>query len=82
MKRAMFVMVAGLGIGLMGCANDVDDPVPPAPTVEAQREPPRQALNTQLRDPQQELIDGIDVNHGFSNVPKQRIPGPQPLPNK
>ena len=77
MKRALFVMVLGLGLGLVGCANDVDDPVPPAPAPEAQRDPPKQALNTQLRDPQAQLLSGIEINHGFEAVPaKQKPPVP------
>lgn len=81
MSRALFAMVLGLGMGLMGCATDVDDPVPPTPAPEAQREPPRQALSITLRDPQQDLLDAIDVDRGFSKVPaKQTPPGPLPTP--
>jgi hypothetical protein len=81
MKRALFVMVVGLGLGIMGCASDVEDVVPPAPAPEEQRDPPQQALNAQLRDPQAQLLAGIEINHGFESVPaKQKPPVPSLRP--
>ena len=81
MNRALFAMALGLGMGLMGCATGVDDPVPPAPAPEEQRDPPSQALSAELRDPQQQLLSGIEINKGFSDVPvKQVNPGPLPTP--
>jgi hypothetical protein len=82
MKRALFAMVLGLGMGLMGCANDVEDTVVQPPAPEAQREPPQKALGTQLRDPQQQLISGIEINRGFESVPPEQkvIPTPAPVP--
>ena len=81
MNRTLFAMALGLGMGLMGCATGVDDPVPPAPTPEEQRDPPTQALSGELRDPQQQLLSGIEINDRLSNVPaKQVLPGPLPTP--
>lgn len=85
MNRALFAIgvgVVGLGMAMMGCATSVDDPVPPAPAPEAQRDPPQQTLSGQLRDPQQQLLSGIEVNRGLSNVPaKQVAPNPIPTPS-
>lgn len=80
MKRALFAMVLGLGIGLMGCAAGVDDPVPQAPAPEEQRDPPAQALSGELRDPQQQLLSGIETNDGFSQVPAKQLINKGPLP--
>jgi hypothetical protein len=81
MKRALFVMVVGLGMGLMGCANDVEDPVPQQPAPEVQRDPPSKALGTQLRDPQELLIVGAAITERYDGVPaEQKIPAPQPIP--
>jgi hypothetical protein len=81
MNRGLFAMALGLGMGLMGCAAGVDDPVPPAPAPEEQRDPPSQALSGELRDPQQQLLSGIEINKGLSDVPaKQVLQGPLPTP--
>lgn len=81
MNRALFAIVLGLGIGLMGCAAGVDDPIPPAPAPEEQRDPPKQTLSGELRDPQQQLLSGVEINRGFSDTPiKQVAPGPLPIP--
>ncbi len=81
MNRALFAMALGLGMGLMGCATGVDDPVPPGPQPEVQKDPPSVALSGELRDPQQQLLSGIEINKGFSDVPiKQVNPGPLPTP--
>jgi hypothetical protein len=81
MNRSLFAMALGLGISLMGCATGVDDPVPQAPAPEEQRDPPAQALSGELRDPQQQLLSGIEINKGFDNVPvKQVQQGPLPTP--
>lgn len=80
MKRALFVMVVGLGIGMMGCAAGVEDDVVPVAAPEEQRDPPQQALTTQLRDPQSQLIDGVAVNKGFERVPAKQIPTQPPVP--
>jgi hypothetical protein len=83
MKAAFFAMVLGLGMGLMGCATDVDDPVVPAPAPEEQRDPPKTTLSGELRDPQLQLISGVEINRGFSNVPpKQILPLPTPTPEQ
>jgi hypothetical protein len=64
---------------MMGCATDVEDPVPPTPAQEPQRDPPQQTLSGQLRDPQAQLISQIAVDHGYENVPaKQKPPIPEP----
>lgn len=81
MNRALFAMALGLGMALMGCATGVDDPVPQAPAPEEQRDPPNQALGGELRDPQQQLLSGIAVNQGFSDVPVMQVPhAPIPTP--
>lgn len=77
MKRALFALVLGLGVGMMGCATDVDDPIPPTPAPGEQRDPPAQTLSGQLRDPQAQLISTIAINHGYESVPPQQKP---PLP--
>ena len=83
MNRAIFAMVLGAGISLMGCATGVDDPVPQAPAPEEQRDPPTVALSGELRDPQQQLISGIEINNGFGKVPAHQVPpGPSPLPEQ
>ena len=81
MKRALFVMVVGLGIGLMGCAAGVDDEVTPTPAPEEQRDPPKQTFASQLQDPQLQLISHIEINGGYGSVhAKQKVPTPLPLP--
>jgi len=81
MNRALFAMALGLGMGLMGCATDVEDPVVPAPAPEEQRDPPKQGLNAQLRDPQLQLISGLETNERLARVPaKQIVPTPLPTP--
>lgn len=81
MNRALFAVAVGVvGLTLMGCATDVDDPVPPAPAPEAQRDAPKQALAGQLRDPQLQLISGIEGSRGYSNVPPERAPTNPPIP--
>lgn len=80
MNRALFVvMVAAVSMGMTGCAAGEEDPVVPEPAPEPQRDPPRQSLNAQLRDPQAQLISGIEINRGFESVPaKQKPPIPAP----
>lgn len=81
MKRALFAVAVGVvGLTLMGCATDVEDPVPPAPAPEEQKDPPKQALSGQLRDPQMQLISGLEVNRGLANVPPERVPANPPIP--
>lgn len=83
MNRALFAIVLGAGMSLMGCATGVDDPVPQAPAPEAQKDPPNVALAGQLRDPAQQLISGIEINNGFGSVPAhQTPPGPSPIPEQ
>ena len=81
MNRSLFAMSLALGLGLMGCATGVDDPVPQAPAPEEQRDPPAQPLSAELRDPQQQLLSGIEINKGFSDVPAKQVhQGPLPTP--
>lgn len=83
MSRAIFAMMLGAGMSLMGCATGVDDPVPQAPSPEEQRDPPSVALSGDLRDPQQQLISGIEINNGYGNVPAKQVPpGPNPIPEQ
>ncbi len=83
MKRALFAMVLALGVGMVGCATDVDDPVPPGPASEPQKDPPAQTLSGELRDPQQQLISGIGNNDGLRDVPAQQQPKiPTPTPEQ
>jgi len=82
MNRALFAMALGLGMSLMGCATDVDDPLAPEPAPQEQRDPPKQALTGALRDPQQQLLGGLEIDNGLSDVPpkQQVLPGPLPTP--
>ena len=81
MKRALFAMVFALGVGMVGCATDVSDPVPPAPAPVAQKDPPAQTLSGELRDPQQQLLSGIGGNNGLTDVPSLQHPrSPTPTP--
>jgi hypothetical protein len=81
MNRALFAMALGLGMSLMGCATGVDDPLPPEPARQEQRDPPKQALTGNLRDPQEQLLVAVEIENGLSDVPaKQIIPGPLPPP--
>jgi hypothetical protein len=81
MKRALFAVAVGfVGLTMMGCATDVDDPVVPAPAPEEQRDPPKQALSGQLRDPQQQLLSEIELNRGLAAVPPERVPTSPPIP--
>lgn len=81
MNRALFAMVFGLGMGLMGCATAVEDPLEPVPAAEEQRDPPNESLSVGLRTPQQQLLDGIEINDKLSEVPaKQVVPTPIPTP--
>ena len=78
MKRALLIVAVALGVGMMGCATDVEDPIPPTPAPEPQRDPPKETLSGELRDPQAALISQIGVDRGFESVPaKQRPPLPQ-----
>lgn len=81
MNRALFALAVGVvSLGMMGCATDVEDPVPPAPTPEPQRDPPRQAFSAQLQSPEAALISQIGVGNGTENVPaKQKPPIPEPF---
>jgi hypothetical protein len=83
MNRLVFAIALGAGMSLMGCATGVDDPVPQAPAPEAQKDPPAVTLSGELRDPQQQLLSGIEINNGFGNVPAHQVPpGPQPIPEQ
>ena len=82
MKTALFgfAMVLALGVGMVGCATDVEDPLTPEPAGAPQKDPPPQTLSGELRDPQQQLISGIG-SQGFGEVPvlqHPRIPTPTP----
>lgn len=81
MKTALFAMVLALGVGMVGCATDVEDQVEPAPAALPQKDPPAQTLSGELRDPQQQLISGIGTDNGLRDVPvlqHPRIPTPTP----
>ena len=59
----------------------MEDPVLPAPAPEEQRDPPKQSLNMQRRDPQQQLISQIEDNDSLDRIPATRpLPTPVPLP--
>lgn len=79
MNRPLMAMVVGLGITIAGCATDVDDPIAPAPTPEAQHAPPDVALATELRNPEALLLSGIAVHRGLESVPAKQTP-PLPIP--
>ena len=84
MKHALSVMVVGLCMTMMGgCAASVDDPIPPAPAPEEQRDPPERQLSTQLRDPQAILMAGIEIDRGLERVPPKEMPlPPSPQPEE
>lgn len=83
MNRLVFAIVLGAGMSLMGCATGVDDPVPQAPAPEAQKDPPAVTLSGELRDPQQQILSGIEINNGFGDVPAHQVPpGPRPTPEQ
>jgi hypothetical protein len=78
MNRALLAVV--LGLGMMGCATDVEDELPGPPAPEVQRDPPKQALSGDLQDPIGMRIGSIENNTGLDRVPaKQRPPIPQPM---
>lgn len=78
MNRVL-VVAAVLGLSVMGCATDVDDPVV-NPTDEPQRDPPSQTLSGDLRTPGSPI--SVDVNAGdFGDVPQDLGPRqPYPIP--
>lgn len=81
MKRALFAVTLGvIGLTMIGCATDVEDPIPPVPAPEAQQDPPKQALSGELRVPQPQLLSGIAVNRGLESVPPERAPADVPIP--
>ena len=81
MNRALFAVVVGIvGLTMMGCATGVEDDVLPAPAPAEQHAPPKQALSTQLHDPQQQLLAGIEQNRGYAAVPPERRPTAPPIP--
>lgn len=81
MKHALFAVALGvMAMTTMGCATDVEDPVPPGPASEEQRDPPKQALNAQLRAPQAQLISGVVTNQGLADVPPETRPISPPIP--
>ena len=82
MNRAVFALALGVvGLSMMGCATDVEDPVVPTPAPEAQRQPPQQTLSGELRAPQLQQIANIDNNSQVNPyLAKQRPPIPQPQP--
>lgn len=82
MNRALFALALGVvGLGMMGCAVGVEDPVLPTPAPEEQRDPPQQALSGELRQPQLQEIVNIDNHSSILQIAaKQRPPIPQPVP--
>ncbi len=64
MNRALFAIALGVvGLSMMGCAADVEDPVLPIPAPEPQRQPPQETLSGELRTPQLQQIANIDNNN-------------------
>jgi hypothetical protein len=84
MNRAIFLLLAGFGVAVAGCAADVQDPVPPTPAEEVQRDPPEQVLKTELRDPLAALLAAVEIDHRMDHVRAKellvRLPGPEPGP--
>jgi hypothetical protein len=80
MDRSLLVIVVGLGLTLVGCAADVNDPIPPPPAVEPQRAPPSLELNVELRDPAAALLGSIGVDRGVGDVPPWQPPVTPPPP--
>jgi hypothetical protein len=82
MNRSLLVIAVGLGLTIVGCAADVNDPIPPPPAVEAQRAPPEEQLNVELRDPAAALLGSVGIDSGLSGVPAAEPPvTPHPPPN-
>jgi len=54
MMRGRLVVVVALGLGLAGCAEGVDDPIPVPPGPRAPVEHPQQTLGT---DPPGDVLD-------------------------
>ena len=90
MNRALFALAVGVvGLGMMGCAEGVDDPpeVPPA-TVATQPKLPRGALSDDLRLPR--LQDTIQADNSPSEAkrlpqlawPIPTPPGPEQSPEQ
>lgn len=79
--RAFVAAVLGVvGLTVMGCATEVDDEIVPDPAPEAQKEPPKQALSSPLRNPQQQLIAALAANKGLESVSPERSPAKPPVP--
>jgi xanthosine utilization system XapX-like protein len=81
MKRVLFALaVSVVSIGLMGCATNVEEPVPPTPAPEPQRDPPKQVFSAPVQNPEAALIGQMGIYDGVSAVPaKQRPPLPSPI---
>jgi hypothetical protein len=70
-----YVVAAVLGLGMMGCATDVDDPIV-NPTDEPQRDPPSQTLSGELQEPREVAVDGFRINEPSDLGPRQPYPVP------
>jgi hypothetical protein len=80
MNRSLLACV--LALGLAGCAGDVDDPLPPAPVPEEQRDPPDRPLYAPNRDPQALLMGAIETERFEGVAPRQTPRWPGPVPEK
>ncbi len=81
MNRVLFALAVGvLGLGMMGCATSVDDPLPPLPAPEVQHDPPQQALSGKLRQPQLQETTTIDNTSLTDPEARQLPPIPAPTP--
>jgi hypothetical protein len=69
------VFAAVLGLGMMGCATDVEDPIV-NPTAVPQRDPPSQTLSGELEEPQDFELDELRRNLPSDLGPRQPYPIP------
>lgn len=76
MNRVLFAAVLSLSLSAIGCATDVDDPVPPTPAPEPQRNPPAQALSGAVENP----FVNMSPNYGTSSDPQIAPLQKPPLP--
>lgn len=76
MNRVLFAAVLSLSLSAIGCAADVDDPVPTPPAPEPQRNPPAQALSGAVENPFVNLSPDYGPATDPQIAPRQKPPLP------